>query len=144
MRSDVPKSLPALAFLGSLLVSTPAAACDCVRLDPSGPHFASDLDRIAKYYPVAAEGVLEADGDYAWRFRPTREFRGSTKASYAIELISDCSLDPQAMNAVVGKPIFLLLVGGPDRYEASRCVNLLGGETEAAIRHRVARICRPR
>jgi hypothetical protein len=127
-----------------LLASGPAAACDCIRLDPTGPHFASDIERIAKFYPVAAEGVLEADGQYAWRFRPTREYRGLGKASYAIELISDCSLDPQTMKGLIGKPVFLLLAGGPDRYEASRCVNLLGTEIDAAIRNRVASSCRPR
>jgi hypothetical protein len=140
----VPKPFTILVLLGSLLASAPAAACDCIRLDPKGPHFASDLDRIAKYYPVAAEGVVEADGEYAWRFRPTHEYRGPAKVSYPIELISDCSLEPQAMKALIGKPVFLLLAGGPDHYEASRCVNLLGGETERAIRHRITSSCPPR
>ncbi|WP_309662712.1 hypothetical protein [Sphingomonas sp.] len=135
--------LIALAF-ASLLASTPALACDCVRLDPNGPHFASDLDRIAKFYPIAAEGVIEAQGDYAWRFRPTHEYRGPGKASYAIELIGDCSLEPPTMAKLIGKPVFLLLAGGPDRYEASRCVNLLGGAADAAIRDRVVKSCHPR
>lgn len=132
-----------LAF-GLLLASTPAAACDCITLDPKGPRFATDLDRIAQYYPVAAEGVLERDGEFAWRFRATQEYRGPGKASYRVELISDCSLEPAAMKAIIGKPVFLLLAGGPDRYEASRCVNLLGGEAESAIRNRFRRSCRPR
>ena len=135
--------LYALAF-GSLLASAPAAACDCVGLDPKGPHFAADLDRIAEFYPVAAEGVVEADGPYAWQFRPTREYRGLGKATYAIDLISDCSLGPQEMQTIIGKPVFMLLAGGPDRFEASRCVNLLGGEINAAIRKRVVSKCPPR
>ena len=136
-------TLRVLAF-AALLASTPALACDCVRLDSKGPHFASDLDRVAKYYPIAAEGVLQADGDYAWLFRPTHEYRGPGKASYSIELISDCSLEPATMKGLIGKPVFLLLAGGPDRFEASRCVNLLGGAAEAAIRDRVIGSCRPR
>lgn len=143
MRWLVARILQALAF-ASILASTPAAACDCIGLDPKGPHFAADLDRIARYYPVAAEGVVEANGPYAWRFRPTREYRGLGKASYLIDLLSDCSLDPAEMKAIIGKPVFLLLGGGPDRFAASRCVNLLGGETEAAIRSRVAKSCPPR
>ena len=138
------RTLRILAVLGSLLAANPAAACDCVRLIPSGPHFAEDLDGIAKFYPVAAEGVVEADGPYAWRFRPTREYRGLGKASYTIDLISDCSLGPQEMQTIIGKPVFLLLAGGPDRFEAGRCVNLLGGEAEAAIRKRVIGSCPPR
>ena len=135
--------LHALAF-ASLLATSPAAACDCVGLDPRGPHFTEDLDRIARYYPVVAQGVVEAAGPYAWRFRPTLEYRGAGKASYAIELTSDCSLEPQAMKALIGKPVFLLLSGGPHRYQASRCVNLLGGEAETAIRKRIAKACPPR
>ena len=135
------RTLRILAVLGSLLAANPAAACDCVRLIPSGPHFAEDLDGIAKFYPVAAEGVVEADGPYAWRFRPTREYRGLGKASYTIDLISDCSLGPQEMQKIIGKPVFLLLAGGPDRFEAGRCVNLLGAEIGAAIRSRVAKSC---
>ncbi|MEO8175342.1 MAG: hypothetical protein ABI626_01625 [Sphingomicrobium sp.] len=138
------RPLAALALLGSLLASSPAAACDCVGLDPKGPHFAEDLDRIARFYPVAAEGVVETAGPYAWRFRPTHEYRGSGKASYSIDLLSDCSLDPAEMKAIIGKPVFLLLGGGPDRYAASRCVNLLGGDAEAAIRKRITRSCQPR
>ena len=72
----------ALALLLLAGLSSPALACDCIRRDPQGPRFAEDLERIAKYYPVAAEGVVEADGPYAWRFRPTREYRGPGKASY--------------------------------------------------------------
>jgi hypothetical protein len=139
----VPRTLVLSALLGSILISAPAAACDCVGLDPKGPHFAADLDRIAKYYPIAAEGVIEAQGDYAWRFSPTHEYRGPGKPSYAVELASDCSLDPQTMKALVGKPVFLLLAGGPDHYEANRCVNLIGGQVEAAIRRRVVSSCRP-
>jgi hypothetical protein len=131
-----------LALVGSLLVSAPAVACDCVQVDPKGPHFAADLDRIAKFYPVAAEGVLEADGDYAWRFRSTHEYRGSRKVTYAIELTSDCSLEPATMKELIGKPIFLLLAGGPNHYEASRCVNLLGDNIDAAIRNRIRSKCR--
>lgn len=130
----------ALAFAATL-ASSPAAACDCVGLDPKGPHFAEDLDRIAKFYPVAADGVIEAAGPYAWRFRPTHEFRGPGKAYYAIDLLSDCSLDPAEMTAIIGQPVFLLLGGGPERFAASRCVNLLGGEIDDAIRARVANAC---
>jgi hypothetical protein len=113
-------------------------------LYPKGPHFAEDINRIAQFYPVVAEGAVEADGPYAWRFRTTREYRGLGKASYAIELLSDCSLDPQEMRKIIGKPVFLLLAGGPDRYEANRCVNLLGHEVEAAIRKRIVGSCRRR
>ncbi len=130
-------------------LSSPALACDCVRLDPNGPHFKADLDRVAEYYPVAAEGVLEGDGPYAWRFNPTREYRGPGKSSYSITLISDCSLAPQELNAVLGKPIFVLLAAGPGdhqrHYEISRCVNLLGADIENALRARILSRCkRPR
>lgn len=137
------KTLAAITLAASLWAH-PAAACDCITLDPKGPHFASDLDRIAQYYPVAAEGVVERDGPYSWRFRTTREYRGSGAASYPIDLISDCSLAPDEIGKIIGKPVLLLLAGGPDRYEASRCVNLLGADTDAAIRKRVISSCKPR
>jgi hypothetical protein len=126
------------------LVGAPAWACDCVTLLPGGPNFSRDLDAIANFYPIAAEGVVEADGPYAWRFRPTREYRGTKQASYRIELSSDCSLAPDEMKALIGKPVFLLLSGGPDRYEAGRCVNSQSPEVEDAIRARIGAGCRPR
>jgi hypothetical protein len=136
----------ALAVLLLAGMSRPALACDCVRLDPKAPRFAEDVGRIAQYYPIAAEGVLERDGPYAWRFHPTREYRGPGKPSYSITLISDCSLAPQELNAVLSKPIFVLLVEGPGdhqgHYEISRCVNLLGTEIEKALRDRIVKACR--
>ena len=126
------------------LAAPPALACDCVRLIPGSRHFASDLDAIAKFYPVAADGVLERAGAYGWRFTPTREYRGPKQASYRIELGSDCSLAPDEMNALIGRRVFLLLSGGPERYEAGRCVNLLGADVEGAIRARIADSCPPR
>ena len=126
------------------LCATPALACDCIRLVPGGPHFEADLDRIAAFYPVAAEGVIEANGAYSWRFKPSHEFRGPKQASYPVELISDCSLDPEELKALIGKPVFLLLSGGPDRYEASRCVNLQGAAVEAGIRKRIKASCTSR
>ncbi|HUE78986.1 MAG TPA: hypothetical protein VMN38_05095 [Sphingomicrobium sp.] len=128
--------------------SGPVLACDCIRLDPKGSRFESDLDRIAEYYPVAAEGVLEKEGPYAWRFSPTREYRGRGKRSYPITLISDCTLGPQELAALVGKPVFVLLVEGPGdhqgNYEISRCVNLLGADIENALRARFMGACTPR
>ena len=129
-----------VAALG-LTTAAPAMACDCVRLDPKGPHFNADLDRIAAYYPVAAQGVLESDGQFAWRFRPTREWRGLSQSSYRIELISDCSLGPDELRDIIGKPVFLLLSGDGKRFEISRCVNLLGADIEGAIRHRIGENC---
>jgi len=124
--------------------ASPAFACDCVRLIPGSSNFARDLDEIAKFYPVAAEGVIAADGPYAWRFTPIREYRGPGQSSYRIELGSDCSLGPDEMKAIIGKPVFLLLGGGPKRYEAGRCVNLQSPDVETAIRHRITRDCRSR
>jgi hypothetical protein len=138
------KTVVAFALAASLFWAAPAAACDCITLDPKGPHFTRDLDRIAQYYPVAAEGVVVADGPYSWRFRTTREYRGTGAASYPIDLISDCSLGPDEIGKIIGKPVFLVLAGGPDRYEASRCVNLLGAEVDAAIRKRIIGSCNPR
>ena len=141
------KAAVGLLLLASL--SSPAIACNCVRLDPKAPRFGSDLDRIAEHYPVAAEGVLENDGPYAWRFTPTREYRGPGKRSYPIALISDCSLAPQELAPFIGKPVFVLLVEGPGdhqgSYEISRCVNLLGADIENALRARIMKACkRPR
>jgi hypothetical protein len=110
-------------------------------LYPGSPKFGTDLDRIVQFYPVVAEGVLEADGPYAWRFRTTREYRGPGKSYYRVELASDCSLAPNEMKDLIGKPVFLLLSGGPERYEAGRCVNLLGGDVTAAIRDRYVESC---
>jgi hypothetical protein len=119
-----------------------------VRLVPGSPQFESSVDRIALYYPVAAEGVIESDGPYAWRLRPTREYRGPRQASYRIELLSDCSLDPQAMRSVIGKTVFVLLSEGQGQnrgsYEIQRCVNLLGADVEEAIRARIGADCQPR
>ena len=143
----MPRPLTGLAFVVALLAAQPALACDCIRLNPKAPRFAEDVDRIAQYYPVAAEGVLEPDGPYAWRFNPTREYRGPGKKSYSISLISDCSLAPQELNPLVGKSIFVLLAEGlgdhQGHYEISRCVNLLDGEIEKAIRARILTTCKP-
>lgn len=138
------KVLVPIALFASLLWTGPAAACDCITLDPKGPHFASDLDRIAQFYPVAAEGVVEANGPYRWQFRPTREYRGTGAAAYPIDLLSDCSLAPDEIGKIAGKPVFLLLAGSPGRYEASRCVNLLGADVDLAIRKRIIGSCKPR
>jgi hypothetical protein len=132
-----------LSFLIATLAAacaSPALACDCVGLDPSYPRFEQDLDRIAAFYPVAAEGVVETDGPYAWRFRPTREYRGPRQAAYRLELLSDCSLDPAEMKRLIGKPVFLLLsrgAGQNESYEAQRCVNLQSTAVERAIRARI-------
>lgn len=138
-----------LAFaLVLLCFSGPALACDCVRLIPGGPRFQADLDRMAAFYAVAAEGVVERDGPYHWRFTPSHEFRGPGQKSYPVELISDCSLAPNEVAAVLGKRIFALLVEGPGdhkgRYELSRCVNLLEPQVEDALRKRIAGACKPR
>lgn len=137
-----------LCALLAASIATPAIACDCVRLFPGSPRFESDIRRIAAYYPVAAEGVIERDGQYSWRLTPTRELRGPKQKSYRIDLISDCSLAPDEMNALVGRTIFALLVEGPGdhqgRYELSRCVNLLGPEVEGALRARITARCTPR
>ena len=141
--------MPRLRHLLALLAigcASPALACDCVRLDPAFPHFEEELDRIAAFYPVAAEGVVEAAGPYAWRFRPTHEYRGAGKPSYRLELLSDCSLDPIEMKKMIGKRVFLLLSRGTggDSYEAQRCVNLQAAPVEAAIRARVEASCTSR
>jgi len=132
----------------ALAAATPAFACDCVTLIPGGPRFQSDLDGIAQYYPVAADGILEADGPYAWRFTPTHEYRGPSQRAYRIELLSDCSLDPLEMKALLGKPIFLLLAEGQGQnrgsYEIGRCVNRQSPEVEKAIRARVGVGCASR
>lgn len=130
-----------LVFAAGMAGASPALTCDCIRLDPQGPHFAADLDRIAAYYPVAAEGVLETEGEFAWRFRPVREYRGLKAASYKIDLISDCSLAPDELRAIAGKPIFVLLSGNGDRFEISRCVNLQGAEIEQEILRRISENC---
>lgn len=131
----------------AICCSTPVLACDCIHLDPSFPNFETDLDRIEQFYPIAAEGVVEADGDFAWRLVPTREYRGPGKPFYRIELHSDCSLDPIEMKKLIGKSVFLLLSPGAGQnregYEAGRCVNLLGGAAEAAIRARFSGSCKP-
>ena len=127
-----------------LLAPEAAFACDCVSLIPGSPRFTRDLDAIAGFYPIAAEGRLERDGQYAWRFVPTHELRGPKQPSYRIELASDCSIDPQEMSKLIGKPMFLLLSGGPERYEAQRCVNLQSPQVEKAIRARIGAGCRPR
>ena len=45
------------------------------------------------------------------------------------------------MDAVIGKPVFLLLSGGPERYEAGRCVNRQSPEVKKAIRSRIGADC---
>jgi hypothetical protein len=138
------------ALIASLALAspTPALACDCVRLIPGSARFQDDVNRIAAFYPVAAEGVLESEGPYSWRFRPTREFRGRSQASYRIELLSDCSLDPQAMQSIIGRRVFLLLSEGEGQcrgsFEIQRCVNLLEADVERAIRSRIAANCAKR
>ena len=135
------------AYLLAGLALAPAAAnaCDCIRLSHEAPRFKEEIDRIAAYYPVAAEGVLESDGSYRWRFVPTREFRGPAQKSYSIDLISDCSLAPDELNALLGMPVFALLAEGAGdyrgRYELNRCVNLQAPDVENAIRERIGAGC---
>ena len=135
-----------LSVLIASVCAPPALACDCIRLDPSFPRFEADLDRIAEYYPVAVEGIVQADGPYRWRLLPTREFRGPGLKSYSIDLISDCSLAPDEMKALINRRIFALLAEGPGdhsgRYELSRCVNLQSPEVEKSIRKRIGEACR--
>ena len=136
----------ALSFL-ALIASAPALACDCVSLIPGSPNFERDLDAIAKYYPVAAEGVLEKQG-YDWRFRPTQQYRGPKQPFFLVTLMSDCSLAPDELDALIGRRVFLLLSGGrgsyEGRYEAGRCVNLQSPDVEAAIRNRINADCASR
>lgn len=131
-----------------LASATPALACDCVRLIPGSARFEDDVNRIVAFYPVAAEGVVVSEGPYGWRFRPTREYRGRSQASYRIELLSDCSLDPQAMRSIIGKRVFLLLSEGEGQgrgsFEIQRCVNLLEPDVERAIRAKIVGNCAKR
>src|SRR4051794_37831380 len=90
----------------AIMSATPTLACDCLSLIPGSPRFESDLDGIVQFYPVVAEGAVEVDGPYAWRFTPTREYRGPRQESYRIELGSDCSIAPDEMKALIGKPVF--------------------------------------
>ena len=144
----IARSAAASVAFALLLAAAPALACDCMTLYPGSPRFEADLDRIAQFYPVAAEGVLEPDGPYAWRFRPTREYRGPRHAAYRIELLSDCSMDPIEVKSLIGKPTFLLLAEGQGQnrgtYEIGRCVNRQSPEIEKAIRARVGTGCRLR
>lgn len=143
VRFAFPFSVCALA-----LASGPALACDCVTLIAGSPHFQADLDRIAQFYPVAADGVLEGEEPYGWRFRTTREYRGPGFGSYSIQLLSDCSVDPVAMKGLIGRPVFLMLAVGQGQsrgtYEINRCVNLLGGDVEQAIRDKMGAGCKSR
>jgi hypothetical protein len=136
-----------LAILATAAAASPAIACDCVSLIPGSPRFEADLNAIAAHYPVAAEGVLEKHG-YDWRFRPIREYRGPKRPFYLVTLMSDCSLAPDELDRLVGKPVFLLLSEGQGpydgRYEAGRCVNLLGEDIDRAIRTRIDGDCRER
>ena len=108
--------------------SNPVFACDCRTLVPSSPNYQRDLEEVAAYYAVAADGVVERDGDFQWRLRVTRELKGPGLRIYRIVLSSDCSIDPQEMNQMIGKTVFLLLTpstvdGMTDAYEAGRCFN---------------------
>ena len=123
----------------ALLTATPALACDCQTLIPGSPTFTREVAEIADYYAVAADGVLERNGPHAWRLRVTQELKGSRAPIYRIVLSSDCSLDPQTMDAMVGKKVFLLLTpasvdGAAGAYEAGRCVNQLPPAVERAFR----------
>ena len=126
----------------ALLCSSPALACDCVTLIPGGPHFATDLERISAFYPVASEGGIRIDRrDGSFRFFPSHEVRGRGQSSYVLDQISDCSLSFEDLRAIVGKPVFLILAGGPEKYEVGRCINLLGGAAEDALREQFTRRC---
>ena len=137
-------ALCAALSVALLVMEQPAHACDCVSLIPGGPNFSRDLEAIAEFYPIAGEGRVFADGPFAWRFVPTKEYRGPGQASYRIELSSDCSLSPDEVNSLIGRTVFLLLSGGPARYEAGRCVNLQSPAVESAIRHRIEMGCAAR
>jgi hypothetical protein len=120
-----------------LIVATPALACDCVRLIPGGPHFDRDIAAIVDDATVIAEGVLIAPDT----FRATRVLKGPRRARYTIGLpegvVSDCTLYGRELDARIGEPTVIVLRGGPEHYEVSRCSNYQSRAVENAIRRRL-------
>ena len=129
------------AVTALVLAAEPAAACDCVRFIPDNPRAQGDVAAWVEGAAVIAEGVIERPmGDLLEPavFRPTRILRGPRAETYRIGVISDCALTLRAGDVALGRPIRLILYGGPELYEASRCVNLLGPEFERAVDRQLA------
>jgi hypothetical protein len=136
-------SLLAAAML-AIPSGSPALACDCVRFIPGGPHFQRDLRNVAEAASVIMEGTIVRPmaglGEPAL-VRSVRVLKGSRKTSYQVGIVSDCSLVLGEAEANSGRPLLLVLSGGPELYEASRCANLLGAEFEQALEHHASRSC---
>lgn len=122
----------------------PAMACNCVRFIADHPRFETDVAAVLEQADVVAEGVIEQPmGDLLEPavFRPTRILKGPVRDTYRIGVISDCALVLGAADFPPGTRVRLILHGGPDLYEAQRCVNLLGADFDAAVTRRLAPHC---
>lgn len=126
------------------LGASPSLACDCIRLTPDSPHFDRDMNAIVEGAAVIAEGIIVRPMGPRLEpaiFRPTRIFKGPRQESYQIGIISDCGLLLRAEDVVPGQTIRLILYGGPDLYEASRCVNFQDAAVDAAVLGHLVRTC---
>ena len=131
----------AIALSGA---AAPASACDCVNYFPGTPGFERDLDVALSFADVVAEGIIEQPMGPMLEpaiFRPTRVFKGPVRETYRIGVGSNCSLLLRAPEVPVGTPVRLILHGGPDLYEAQRCVNFLGPDFDAAVARRLGQGC---
>ncbi len=136
-----------LILLLLALPAGPAFACDCMRFSKESPHFEADADRVVESATVIAEGVIERPLGPLLEpavFRPTRVLRGPRRETYAVGVISDCGLLLREPEIRIGLPVRLVLTGGPELFEAGRCVNPQSPDLDEALTRRLGKGCRDR
>jgi hypothetical protein len=102
------------------------------------------MNAIVEGAAVIAEGIIVRPMGRMLEpaiFRPTRIFKGPRQESYQIGIASDCGLLLRAKDIAPGQTIRLILYGGPDIYEASRCVNFQNAVFDGGVSRRLVRTC---
>lgn len=131
-----------MAVLLALAAPSLALACDCIRWLP-GPRFEADVDRVVAQSSAIIDAVVEkpmtGDGQPAV-VRATRVWKGPRQRRFHIGLVSDCSMVPDAALLRPNQRLCLILFGGPETYEASRCTNFQGPEFNRAVERRLRRL----
>jgi hypothetical protein len=126
-----------------MLAAPPAAlACDCVRWLP-GPHFEVDIDRVIAGSSAIIDAVvvkpMASDGQPAV-VTASHVWKGPKQRQFSVGLGSDCSTVLDAKLVRPGQRIRLILFGGPEFFEASRCTNFQSPVFDRAVDTRLKRL----
>ena len=131
-----------IAILAMLAAPSAALACDCVRWLP-GPHFEADIDRVMAGSSAIIDAVvvkpMTKDGQPAV-VMASRVWKGPKQRRFSVGLGSDCSTVLDRKLVRPGQRIRLILFGGPEIFEASRCTNFQSPAFDRAIDTRLKKL----